>query len=149
MKRIALALCMVLAATAAAGASASPKAIAVLDTEAKWLKAVDTRDPNMLAQILADNFMHVTYQGQIRLRDQEVALAEKRKPYKQSTSYQTVDFPSSTVAVVHGIDTITQGGKPVMWLRYTDVYVNEHGHWRALSAQETQTKVNPESAQDR
>lgn len=149
MKRLFLALCMVLALPAAAHASASPGAIAVLDTEANWLKAIDARDPKALSAILADNFVHITYQGEMRYKEQELALVKKPKTYKQQTEMQTVDFAGSNVAIVHGVNIISAGHAVLMFLRYTDVYVKQGATWKALSAQETQTKVNPESAQNK
>lgn len=149
MKRIFLAVCMLFAMAAPAAASAPPKAIAVLDTEAKWLKAIDARDPKALAKILADNFVHITYNGDLRYKEQELVMVKKPKTYQQATSYQTVDFPASNVAIVHGVNTITAGHAVLMFLRYTDVYVLQGGVWKALSAQETQTKTNPESAQNK
>jgi hypothetical protein len=52
------------------------------------------------------------------------------------TSEQTVDFDGS-IAIVHGMNTITQDKKTVVRLRYTDVYVQRSGHWLAIAAQET------------
>lgn len=149
MKRLFLALCMALAIPAAAGASANPKAVAVLDTEAKWIKAIDARDAKALAKILSDTFVHINYQGAIRFKEQELALVKKPKTYQQNTEMQTVDFPAANVAVVHGVNLITAGHAVLMFLRYTDVYVYQAGRWQAVSAQETETKTNPESTQNK
>jgi ketosteroid isomerase-like protein len=148
MKKIVLVLCAVLAVSAPAAASADPQAVAVLNTEARWVQAIGARDAKALAQILAPNFVHVTYRGDIRFREQELAMVKRPKPYKQSTGYQTVDFYGNT-AIVHGVNTITQNGKTVMWLRYTDVYAKHNGRWQAVSAQETQAQSNPEAAQNK
>jgi hypothetical protein len=51
-------------------------------------------------------------------------------------SEQTVDF-AGDVAVVHGLNTLTESGKRLARERYTDVYVKRDGTWMALSAQET------------
>lgn len=47
-----------------------------------------------------------------------------------------MDF-AGDVAIVHGINTIVQGGRIVLRLRYTDVFFEERGKWKAISAQET------------
>lgn len=118
-------------------ASADPAAIAVLDRERQWLAASVHRDPKLLGTILAENFVHTNYRGVVTYREQELANVTKPKPYTEVTSEQTVDFPATTVAVVHGLNTVSQGGKVVILLRYTDVYVKQYGRWMALSAQET------------
>ena len=118
-------------------ASADPAAIAVLDQEQRWLQAVAKRDPAALGKILAPNFVHTNYRGVVTYREQELVDVTKPKPYTEVTSEQTVDFAEKNAAVVHGLDTVSQGGKVVLQLRYTDVYVKENGRWMALSAQET------------
>lgn len=118
-------------------ASADPEAIAVLDREHRWLQAVATRDAKLLGTILAPNFVHTNYKGVVSYREQELANVTKPKTYTEVTSEQTVDFAGSGAAVVHGLNTVLQGRKVVMLLRYTDVYVKQNGRWMALSAQET------------
>jgi ketosteroid isomerase-like protein len=132
MKKIILALCAVLAVSAPAAASADPQAVAVLNTEARWVHAISARDAKALAQILAPNFVHVTYRGDIRFREQELALVKRPKPYKQSTSYQTVDFYGST-ALVHGeIHDGIPAGRPLQW-RTDSAARNNHANVHAAS----------------
>lgn len=120
-----------------ANASASPNAIAVLNREAQWLAAVSRGDAKTLGTILADNYVHTDYKGNVEYREGAIANIGRHKAYTQDTSEQTVDFAGS-VAVVHGINTVSMSGKVVMRLRYTDVYVKDgRGAWKALSAQET------------
>ena len=118
-------------------ADAPPEAQAVLAQEHRWLQALQTGDAATLGQILPDNFFHITYRGKIRYRQDELDNATGPKPYKQHLSEQTVDF-SHDVAIVHGLNTISRGENVVLQLRYTDVYVKDHGHWRPISAQETE-----------
>jgi len=119
-------------------ASASPEAIAVLDQEQRWVQAAATQNAGLLGKILAQNFVHINYRGAVTYREQELANVRKPKPYTEATSEQTVDFAGPTVAVVHGLNTISQRSKVVLQLRYTDVYVKQNGAWKAMSAQETQ-----------
>jgi hypothetical protein len=118
-------------------ASADPEAIAVLDREHIWLKAIATRNAALLGTILAENFVHINYRGEIAYREQELANVVKPKPDAHVTTEQTVDFAGNGTAVVHGLDTVSQRGKMILRLRYTDVYVKLRGRWMALSAQET------------
>ncbi|HLI97867.1 MAG TPA: nuclear transport factor 2 family protein [Candidatus Baltobacteraceae bacterium] len=114
---------------------------AVLATESRWVHAAYARDPAALARILAPDFVHTTYRGDVRNRSAELRLVTQPKPFEEHTSGQTVDV-LGTVAVVHGLNTITEGGKIVLRLRYTDVYELREGRWMAVSAQET--AVSPE-----
>ncbi|MGH3971467.1 MAG: hypothetical protein ACRDTV_26065 [Mycobacterium sp.] len=50
---------------------------------------------------------------------------------------QDVDIVND-VAVIHGLNTITQAGTVLDRERFTDVFINQNGGWAALSAQETQ-----------
>jgi hypothetical protein len=139
MRPAILAMLMLVASSLPALASADPKAIAVLDQEQRWLKACANGDAAALGKILAENFVHVSYRGALTYREQELASVGKAKAYTQTTSEQTVDFAAANVAVVHGLNTISEKGKVILRLRYTDVYVNQKGQWMALSAQETAT----------
>lgn len=117
-------------------ASASPNAIAVLDREAQFLAAVSRGDAKALGAILAENYVHTTYRGKLEYREDALKNVGAHAAYKQKTSEQTVDF-AGDVAVVHGINTVSQGATVVLRLRYTDVYVKQGGGWKVLSAQET------------
>lgn len=128
-------------ALAALLAAALDQHSAVLATESAWMHAAYTRDPAALARILAPDFVHTTYRGDVRNRSAELRLVTQPKPFEERTSGQTVDV-LGTVAVVHGLNTITEGGKIVLRLRYTDVYELREGRWMAVSAQET--AVSPE-----
>lgn len=118
-----------------AAASLDPRS-AVLATESRWLQAIDTQNASALAAILAPGFVHTNFKGTVREREAELQLVKQPKPYVQRTSGQTVDV-LGTVAVVHGINTISQQGQVVLRLRYTDVYELLGGSWKAVSAQET------------
>jgi uncharacterized cupin superfamily protein len=135
---ILLAFAIAIATPLASFASADSKAVAVLDQEQRWVKASANHDAAALGKILSENFVHINYRGTLTYREQELANVVKARAYAQTTSEQTVDFAATeNVAVVHGLNTISEKGKVVLRLRYTDVYVNQRGRWMALSAQET------------
>jgi ketosteroid isomerase-like protein len=131
-----VALALGLALPTLVRASAPPEAQAVLAQEARWVNALANRDAKALGAILGENFVHINYQGKVRYREDELARVAATKTYSQHTSEQTVDFFGNT-AIVHGLNSITRGGKVVLRLRYTDVYAKQHGQWIAVSAQET------------
>ena len=89
-----------------------------------------------MAAILSPNFKHITNDGTLIDRAQELATIVK-EPFSIALSEQTVDFDAAgDAAVLHGLDTITQPGKPTKRQRFTDVFVKENGTWMGLSAQE-------------
>lgn len=59
-------------------ASASPRAQAVLATEARWLKASVSGDAAALGAILGEHWVHITHQGKLLYR--EDALAAMKHP---------------------------------------------------------------------
>ena len=121
-------------------ASARPQAQAVLATEARWLKASVEGDAKTLGTILAENWVHINYQGKLLYREDALAAMKKPLPYKQALSEQTVDF-AGNIAIVRGVNTVTdKTGAVVLRLRYADVYVFENKKWMAISAQETVMK---------
>ena len=123
-------------APAAARASADPQAIAVLGVEQRWMNAIAHRDARALGQILGDDFVHVNLLGRTSYRHDDLIAIAKPRRYTQKLSEQTVDFAGGT-AIVRGINTISESGKVVLKLRYTDVYVSRANRCVAVSAQET------------
>lgn len=120
-----------------AESSASPQAQAVLAQESRWQAAVAKGDAKALGSVLAEDFVRVTDRGSVRYRTDELADVAKKKPYEQRTSEQTVNFAGSSVAIVSGVDTVSQGGRVTRRLRYTDVYQKIGGTWLAVWAQDT------------
>jgi hypothetical protein len=85
---------------------------------------------------VCERFKHLTNDGVVVDRVQELA-GIKNEPFKIAPSEQTVDLnPSGDSAALHGLDTITQPGKPTKRQRFTDVFFKENSSWLAISAQE-------------
>ncbi len=91
-------------------------------------------DRATIATILAPGYMHVTSDGVLLDRDQELAAASEPAP-PMKWSDQTITLAGDT-AVVHGLNTMTESGKTIRE-RFTDVYVKHNGTWLAIAAQET------------
>lgn len=134
MKKIWVFAALLLAPAGAAASSQSPAA-AVLSQETRWLTAIVNGDRTAIASILTANYKHITAQGTILGRAQELAATTK-EPFTMKPTEQTVDF-AADAAIVHGVNTITQSGKIPQRVRFTDVFVKRNGIWMALSAQET------------
>jgi hypothetical protein len=117
-------------------ASPSSPTDVVIRLEAHWINAILDGDGATVAAILSADFKHITNDGSVIDRAQELASITK-EPFAIGLSEQTVDFDSTgDAAVLHGLDTITQPGKVTRHQRFTDVFFKENGKWMALSAQE-------------
>lgn len=115
----------------------SPSASSVvIRLEARWIAAILDGDRSTVASLLSDHFKHITNDGVLIDRSRELA-GIKKEPFKIALSAQTVDFnPNGDAAVLHGLDTITQSGRPPKRQRFTDVFYKVNGSWLAVSAQE-------------
>jgi uncharacterized protein DUF4440 len=107
----------------------------VLAQEARWLKAITDGDRATIDSILSANFKHITSQGVLLDRAQEIAGIIK-EPFTMNPTEQIVDIAGDT-AVIHGVNTLIQSGRVLAKERFTDVFVLQNGAWMALSAQET------------
>jgi hypothetical protein len=57
-------------------------------------------------------------------------------PVVFNASDELIDVVGDT-AVIHGVNTITQGGNIVGRERFTDVFIKQNGKWLAQAAHET------------
>ena len=98
-------------------------------------------DRKTIAAILSPSYKHITVHGQLLDRAAELAGTTKES-FTMNPSEETVDF-AGNAAIVHGLNTISQSGKVLALVRFTDVFVEQNGTWLALSAQETATDLSP------
>ena len=130
MARLLLLLTFVLAALlgpVARGLAASmPSASAdLIRLEARWITAILDGNRDTVASILSERFQHITNEGTLMDRGQELASI-KKEPFKIALSEQTVDLnPNADCGVLHGLDTITRSGKPTKYQRFTGVSSNK------------------------
>jgi ketosteroid isomerase-like protein len=108
----------------------------VLAQESRWLAAVASRDRTALSSVLDDDFVHVNYLGQQERKASMLARIASGVEFSERTGQQSVTILGPT-AIVHGVNTVSESGRTVLRLRYTDVYVLRGSEWRAISAQET------------
>ena len=107
----------------------------VLAQERRWLTAITDGDRVTVESILAPSFKHINSDGELLDRAQEIAGIEKLS-FTMNPSEQHVDIAGDT-AVIHGVNTLIDGGKTRARERFTDVFARRDGIWVALSAQET------------
>lgn len=113
----------------------------LLDLEQRWLTAAMQRDTATLQQILADDFVDVTYQG--GLRDKADHLHSSLAPGKtrQTLEGLRVRFYGDTGIVTGQNSIVATDGSFTARIRFTDVFVRRGGGWQAVSAQETLEKT--------
>jgi ketosteroid isomerase-like protein len=111
--------------------------------EQHWLAAIRNRDHHALESILADGFTDITVTGEKRGRREAIALAVAPADTTQTIIQLDVRVFDNT-AIATGINQVhsrTQGWTAEV--AFTDVFIREHGDWRAISAQETLRKPAP------
>lgn len=112
----------------------------LLDLEQRWLVAGEQRDIPVLKEILADDFVDVSYQGRLRNKADHLAATLAPSMSRQTLEELKVRFYGDT-GIVNGLDvTVTQDGSATYKVRFTDVFVKRAGRWQAVSAQETLEK---------
>lgn len=121
--------------SATATDSAAQEQDAVLRQEARWLAAITSGDKDTIESILSPNFKHISSDGKLFDRGQEMASIVP-EPFTMNPTEQTVDIVGDT-AVIHGVNTLVESGKVIARERFTDVFVKENGTWMALAAHET------------
>lgn len=128
-------LCLPLLARAA-----DPHAYAteqVLKLEHAWVRALSEHDTGFLNQLLADNFIDVSWQGKLRTKADMLENLKAPKPATQTLSDLEVRL-FGDAAIVTGLNTIVGKHQArVAKLRFTDVFVRQHNQWHAVSSQET------------
>lgn len=124
----------------AAGAPGDAKQL--LDLEQRWLAAGEQRDIPALKEILADDFVDVSYQGKLRSKADHLAATLAPSKSRQTLEELKVRLYGDT-GIVNGLDhVVTADGSATYEIRFTDVFVKRGGRWQAVSAQETLEK-NP------
>ena len=121
--------------SATGSSSATEEQDAVLAQEARWMTAITAGDRDTIESILSPDFKHITSEGKLLGRDEEIASIVP-VAFTMNATEQTVDIVGDT-AVIHGVNTLTEAGNVLARERFTDVFVKQNGTWMALSAQET------------
>lgn len=111
----------------------------VREAEDRWVAALDHRDVAALRTLLDDDFVDITWKGEVRDRSAAVAALEApgRPSMKQTLQEIRVRFAGPDAAVVTGVNVVTGNAPDTARVRFTDVFVRRAGAWKALSAQET------------
>ncbi|HEY1991367.1 MAG TPA: nuclear transport factor 2 family protein [Gammaproteobacteria bacterium] len=114
----------------------------LLDLEQRWLDAGIADDRKTLDDILRDDFVDVTWYGQVRGKALVMAaqsVTGKSTPMKTHQTLSDLQVRvRGDVGVVTGKNTVeADDGSFTLKVHFTDVFLKEDGKWRAFSAQET------------
>jgi len=131
---------LLLALPLAACASAQPRSSAeLLRIEHRWVQALQEHDTDFLSALLADGFLDSTFRGGTRTRE-DVLTSPRVEPRYHSIRLDDlkVRFFGQT-AIVTGVNVLESVDDPAsqVQIRFTDVFVQQAGRWRAVAAQET------------
>jgi len=119
-------------------AAAAPDAARqLLDLEQRWLTASMRRDIPALREILADDFVDVTYKDTLRGKADHLKSTLAPTKSKQTLQELKVRHYGDTGIVTGLDDVVAQDGAVNYKVRFTDVFVKRSGRWQAVSAQET------------
>jgi len=112
----------------------------IIATEHHWLDAIRRHDRRALEAILADRFLDINANGE--LRDRQEAIAHASAPDATQTITQLEVRVFGDTAIATGINTVHSLAKGwTVEIAFTDVFIRERGdRWRAVSAQETLRK---------
>lgn len=108
----------------------------ILELEQIWMRAAQQRNVQVLDRILSNDYVDINYRGILRHKADALRTSNLQlNIYTQKLSREHVRLYANT-AVVTGCD-ILMTGKHRYFARFTDVFAEQHGAWRAVSSQET------------
>jgi len=123
--------------------SGTEKAVAAL--EEQWLQAQKTNNPDLLAPLLADNFVSTSNEGKVTSKAESLTLAK-------STKYSSAEYSDLKVSVFGDTAIATGGeklkgtdpsGKPLdVNERWTDTWVKmPSGKWQCVASHQSPIKM--------
>lgn len=126
------------AQAAAQSPSVGADSDAVVALEHTWLASGDSAT---LERILAPDFLHPVFTGDIIDKSEHIAFVAKHpRPAAVHTRFERLDVRlyGSTAIATGIVDAVQDGTAAVRRTVFTDVFVKRDGRWRAVSAQETE-----------
>ena len=125
----------------AARVSTPVQAISALENE--WL--AHEHDRAVLERILADDFLHPVFTGDVLTKKQHIDWAATHLPPATFRShFERLDVRVfGNVGIATGIVAATDGGKDTGRTLFTDIFVYRNGRWQAVQAQESPVRTPP------
>ncbi|MGE5176013.1 MAG: nuclear transport factor 2 family protein [Hyphomicrobiales bacterium] len=117
-----------------------PPAAHFVALEQRWLEAIAAQDSAALDSLLTDDFLDVSWRGELRSKHNLTMMRMAGAPpkYRSRGLESLVVRQYGGAVIVTGVNVL-QGADTtdVVRVRFTDVFVEDGGRWRAASAQET------------
>ena len=115
-----------------------PKTVAALvQAEENWAAALNRKDADAVACLLAQEFEDADVDGSLLSRSQTLEHIPHRKPGTNHLS-ELRGHVEGNSGFTRGLATLVgETGKVKARVRFTDVFVYRDGRWQALAGQET------------
>jgi hypothetical protein len=116
---------------------------AIVALEELW---IDAKDASTLERLLADDFVHPLYSGEIINKAQHIEWVTKHpRPANRHARFARLDVRLfGDVAQAYGVVSVSdETGSEIRRNVFTDVFVYRKGRWQAVSAQETPIVTEP------
>lgn len=109
-----------------------------VELEHRWVEASQAHDTSALDRLLDDGFVDTTFRGGVRTKRDVLDGPPAGGPYRSIRLDELRVRRYGGTAIVTGVNVL-QGpaAGDVARVRFTDVFVERRGGWRAVSAQET------------
>jgi len=117
----------------------------ILKLEDDWVRALKTKDRQILDAIVAPNFTFIEPDGTVKDRDEY--LADRSSDIAALESFELADLKVSVFencALASGLSKITerrQGKRYRFSLRWKELWLKDNGSWQVVASQAT--PVNP------
>jgi ketosteroid isomerase-like protein len=110
---------------------------ALIELEQNWAAALNRKDADSVACMVADEFEDAAVDGSLHTRRQMLEHIPQRKPGVNHLSEMRAHVDGNS-GFVRGLNTVEDAfGKVVARVRFTDVFIYRNGRWQALAGQET------------
>ncbi len=110
---------------------------ALVQAEENWAAALNRKDSDAVACLLADEFEDADVDGSLHTRGETLQKIRNKKPGTNELS-EMRGHVDGNLGYTRGLATLTDAsGKVVARVRFTDVFTYRDGRWQALAGHES------------
>jgi ketosteroid isomerase-like protein len=118
-------------------ANQSKDADTLLKIEQTWANALQEKNADAVACIMAEGFEDANTDGQVNNRDEILAHIPQRHAGSNTLSEMHAHLHGDS-AYVRGLNTVKDAnGKTLAQVRFTDIFLYQNGVWKAIAGHET------------
>lgn len=105
----------------------------------EWAAVAVTGNPAPLARILADDYVGVASDGQVRTKARQLAKPPPGPPPFTASKVDYINFRHfGPTVIAQGAESLTRrNGGPEARLIWTDVWMFRHGRWQVVASQDS------------